>query len=105
MPTNQELADGLPERGRLYILEPGTREASRNLRAKRRSDEFHIVGPSHMISLPNARGRKDRCHFTWRVEAGEWAQKIAEAANEYQELHFFLAGHKNRRPTKPHRFA
>ena len=95
--------------GRLYILEPGTREASRNLQALRDliKDEFHVVGPcTHDSACPMLDGEKDWCHFTWRVEAGEWAQKIAEAAKRrFQELHFSWLLVENRRPEEkaPHR--
>ena len=88
--------------GRLYILEPGTKEASRNLQVLRDllKDEFHIVGPcTHDNSCPMLNNDKDWCHFTWRLESGPWAQMIAERAKRrFQELHFSWILIENRRP-------
>ncbi|MEE2902524.1 MAG: small ribosomal subunit Rsm22 family protein [Myxococcota bacterium] len=88
--------------GRLYILEPGTKEAAQNLQRLRETlkDEFQIIGPcTHDSECPMLNGEKDWCHVTWRIESGNWAQKIAERAKRrFQDLHFSWLILENRRP-------
>ena len=96
--------------GRLYILEPGTKEAARNLQSLRETlkDEFQVIGPcTHDSECPMLDGDKDWCHATWRIESGDWAQKIAQRAKRrFQDVHFSWLILENTRPQEkePDRF-
>lgn len=63
--------------GRLYLIEPGTVEASEVIQKLRNKlkDEYQIVGPcTHSMDCPMEERPKDWCHFTLRISSGPLAR-------------------------------
>jgi hypothetical protein len=83
---------GLPPGGRIYIVEPGTKETSRTLQGirERLVKEARVLAPcTHADPCPLLRTERDWCHLTWPAELGPCARRLADMAQRrFQETHF-----------------
>jgi hypothetical protein len=84
--------DALPPGGRLYVVEPGTRDASRTLQGirDRLAREVRVVAPcTHTAPCPLLGEDSGWCHLTWPANLGPNARRVADLAQRrFQETHF-----------------